>query len=719
MNNSLELLQDLQEAYAFGCDMTIFITDLKGEYITQPSNVTPCTSLFLQETNSSLSIHYKQVLDMFPSIAKPIICELHPGIKIVLAPVKLNNKTLCYVWAGVFIESNTCDVVLAHVSSNFNLSKTTIDVLSGIKDFTHEQQMQLLNRIRNMTEIISQYLSLKTKAFSRKKRLSIVNKFVNQTRAAYSEWEGQLDLLTSISAIDFVGIATKADSETFCVSRLIGQYQEDLVGVDFFIGEGFLGYVAATGRFGFWSDVASDPRSLFFAKRNMFPRVLFCYPLKIDKEVVALLFGGGSQRTSLDIDDLQMIQTFGAILEVMYANQSSYKILKDKQGMSRILFDLGKELVNSQNLTECLRLLVRFCQEITGSAFSCIIYNKSKNENRIEAVAKGITGDKIQVYSNEVANRYIRPRSEIMYISEEYYERHTDLGNVEEYPIVFQNRVQGVLAAEKTMTMEPSQRKFLSSICMISGFIIHAIQMMEDLLPKEDMIRILHKTISESDPQKYELTLQASNLSRLFSKTIGLSDSEMSLICNACLLVPFSPEFIKEEVGDIRISKIVQGFADFMTSYKATSENDLTIMKEIQILILVFHYLSNEEQIKNMNLLDLIDPVLYKQFKAFIVREKSAQEDLLLYQEPEHETYDEFLLIERIKKVIPFSERECDVLRFVIQGLANREIAKKLFISEHTVKNHLTKIFQKMQVTDRQQAISKIYQFGHIKNRKF
>lgn len=47
------------------------------------------------------------------------------------------------------------------------------------------------------------------------------------------------------------------------------------------------------------------------------------------------------------------------------------------------------------------------------------------------------------------------------------------------------------------------------------------------------------------------------------------------------------------------------------------------------------------------------------------------------------------------------SEREFEIVQLVIQGLGNREIAEKLFISENTVKNHLSRIFQKLGVKDR------------------
>lgn len=50
------------------------------------------------------------------------------------------------------------------------------------------------------------------------------------------------------------------------------------------------------------------------------------------------------------------------------------------------------------------------------------------------------------------------------------------------------------------------------------------------------------------------------------------------------------------------------------------------------------------------------------------------------------------------------TERELQVLGLVRDGLANKQIARKLLISERTVKAHLTRIFQRIGVTDRTQA---------------
>jgi DNA-binding NarL/FixJ family response regulator len=60
----------------------------------------------------------------------------------------------------------------------------------------------------------------------------------------------------------------------------------------------------------------------------------------------------------------------------------------------------------------------------------------------------------------------------------------------------------------------------------------------------------------------------------------------------------------------------------------------------------------------------------------------------------------------------PLSARECEVLALVARGTSNREIARELFISEATVKTHLTHLYAKLGVNDRAAAVATGYQRG-------
>ncbi|SCG65719.1 response regulator [Micromonospora inositola] len=56
--------------------------------------------------------------------------------------------------------------------------------------------------------------------------------------------------------------------------------------------------------------------------------------------------------------------------------------------------------------------------------------------------------------------------------------------------------------------------------------------------------------------------------------------------------------------------------------------------------------------------------------------------------------------------------RETEVLRMMALGLSNREIASELFVEEATVKTHVNRIFAKLGVRDRVQAVVLAYQSG-------
>jgi len=60
----------------------------------------------------------------------------------------------------------------------------------------------------------------------------------------------------------------------------------------------------------------------------------------------------------------------------------------------------------------------------------------------------------------------------------------------------------------------------------------------------------------------------------------------------------------------------------------------------------------------------------------------------------------------------PLSPRELEILRLIATGASNREIAGRLFITEGTVKNHVTEILGKLGVTDRTQAALKARDLG-------
>ncbi len=91
-----------------------------------------------------------------------------------------------------------------------------------------------------------------------------------------------------------------------------------------------------------------------------------------------------------------------------------------------------------------------------------------------------------------------------------------------------------------------------------------------------------------------------------------------------------------------------------------------------------------------------------------------VERELIIEREVMVPAPSSFALNELRLQELAITKRELEILGLIAQGLSNREIAEKLFVSENTVKTHSSRLFDKLSAKRRTQAVQRGKELGLI-----
>ena len=92
----------------------------------------------------------------------------------------------------------------------------------------------------------------------------------------------------------------------------------------------------------------------------------------------------------------------------------------------------------------------------------------------------------------------------------------------------------------------------------------------------------------------------------------------------------------------------------------------------------------------------------------------TKKKEVLVVKEVPVPALKPFALNEERLKDLGITKRELEILELMAQGLSNREIGEKLFVSENTVKTHSSRLFDKLSARRRTQAVQIAKEMGLI-----
>ena len=692
MKENLLFLQRLQDSYASWTGLAIIICSLEGEFLTEISWGNRQTEDLYREYITKENL--KSFIQPLHSINKTTLLDTELGSKVIISPVTSNEEGTYFIISGCIIDEKTNEMIDNYFRKNTYLSNDVVE----FEVLSDSEIINKVEHIKNMTEVIASYVAQYEEYNNSQRFLDLVSEQMTSINNRTSTVESILQTASFFNEVDFMALALHLEGDLFTVETSIGSYSSALNGYTFSIGEGLLGYSLATQSPQFYGNIENDARLWIFTKMNMNVISLFCFPLIKDDQVIGLLFGGSTKR---EIDKTSIYNKLSTSATLMMNHLNTQELVNKTKNQSMELATLEeviKLLTTVKELEKVLLILIDISMNFTRGAFTSIVYRKNPTKNQAKLLSRGISGEAAFNSLHEAAQKFFEGEK-----WNEPWMNEIPYGmSVMEFPLVFDNYIYGLLSVGISPGTDSEKYKtVLSSLATAGGIAIHFLEIGDKVRVDSNLIELLWKLLQSYEPEKYELAKKVKGTALKFAQVIGINDS--LTIEKLSLFSVIDYRLVEDIIDDQelflllgKMERVLEGksdgnlLAEFMAiiwTYYSTNQSIAKLKIENKRIRQRFILFINQEEIK-------ADKIV---FSEIVNRKQSGATEI---------QGDIFLSLK-------LSAREKEVLNHVLQGCSNKEIAQLLHISDHTVKNHMTHILSKLDVSDRSQAIAKIYQMGY------
>lgn len=688
MQRVIDFIQPIQDAFAYQSRLSLFITDQSGKPITQLSEQSLITSLVQQD--------YQLIQENWLSQTKELsLYDVTPGIQVCICPIHFEGEQSIYLWAGPIIEQETYALLTEYLALT-EQAETWHNALLNTPILSTQEKKEKLQIIKTFVKTVCELYAL-THTDDSLNRLIVELESLTRTFHKQGVSEQIISVYYRIfNQFDCVGLALK-EQDAYRIVNVVGDAEfQALIGTSFITGEGFLGQVAVTGEFGFWRDIELDPRSVFFKKQKIHINSLLCYPIKLQDTVTLILFCGAKKNQPI----FPLAMKTGHIIANLIGHAEASKQLEQNafSYLQRLdaLMEVAQLITRTQDIRKIAIMLVDMTMNLLQSQFASIaLFSPIDAPHEVRMVSRGLTEEQSNQYGKILLGAYHKQQPSNLFQNQlPITTRTLECGEkVIECPL-YNQRLFGVLSIPYQENQE-EHKAFLTSLAAIGATALHhALKENNDF---EQGIDYLHKALRHWRNEEFHFTNELREVAFGFVGYIAMSELDQNLLLHASKLVPYEINFLQETLDHaVPILKILDDYhqlinleqiADIQSTYHLCSKILALATYDIQSLNL--HQLAVED--------DLIT-----QFEAYRLRHKVV--DHHVSKEQQH-SYT----------LAALSNRENEVMTLLIDGLNNKQIAKELFISDHTVKNHMTNIFQKLGVKDRAGLLAYYYQQQGLK----
>ncbi|WP_340021157.1 LuxR C-terminal-related transcriptional regulator [Paenibacillus sp. FSL K6-1096] len=721
-NSLMGEIQELQDTFGDVTGQAIVLTDQAGNVVTRPT----LSGIFYQKLFMSLQEAERPfepaLLRLGPLAHPAVLEEWVPGLKYVVHPLVPDYGQTYYLWSGLYMEEGTQELVLQAFEAKMRKHPDYEGLRAEVAAMT-ELDRDGISRIRGKLAVLGNILSKLLAGAVLKPMAQRSGQVISQLLTNLEEDFLQIEVVLqhmagSPSGAEMYAFAQEGEAGRFKVGYSAGREAPLLMNAEFQQGDGFLGQAVLGSEPRHWQNVNKDPRTVFFTQRGISqPEYLSCYPVKIHSGRRALLLAVGFSGTRQIQDSAQHEQNVAALLSLSLRGERLVQREALRSEATLRLKEAARQLPQTASLQE---LAVRLLDMIMGMPFSpssVLVYFEALPEDT--HYSKGWRPDEAVQYVQDLRSRY----SVQSFLSSTIINGEAEGQVLLECPLMAGKMFKGILSVGFRHRSEAEVwLPFAGCLASLAGTAIVLIEK-DNQLTKQAEVFLEHTRhyLHISNPELHRQSEEAASMAYELARYTGLPEKESGQMRTAGLLAPFSLDYLlgygfyQEEIA---LLKQVDQFASFYFEI-----NKPAVSVPAQLLALVLHHAgqsADKEQLQDS------DPV-WLDPSRFLLDNYMVGE---VYSEP-RAAFQSFLrsradvqsarrnvsavkllnsaALKTPKEEWGISPREEEVLELIIQGKTNKEIASSLFISEHTVKNHLSRIFSKMDVTDRSQIIALVY----------
>ncbi|GGN93751.1 LuxR C-terminal-related transcriptional regulator [Saccharibacillus kuerlensis] len=714
-------VEEIQQTYAEFTRLSILIVDGHGRPLVKPSSHHPFFKK-LTDADGETRDRFWQEVRHYAGLTRPALCDLWlPGVKFIIAPFKSpDGDAVYYVLAGVLIQSGTKQMLEEEVAGAglYNEGhKLLLDLVLEAEELSGEEAEIWREKIGKLAETSERVLRSAYREAYVRERLAELRDVMSTTRRDRGTVDQAFEQFLSVSGgTDVMGYAEKIGPGEYQISRLAGEGASLLQDAEFREGEGFLGQAALSDTPMQWTDIQRDPRASFFKQHGVSEFYgLRCFPVRVGMEKLGILFIVSKKKVQADSLMREFEEVLIALVGEYIASGTIEARMERQIQRLRPLMEVTRFMISAQNIQRIMFMLVDMSLSLVWNPSSAIIVHESSSGQKVQIVSRGIANDLAEQYAREVAKRVLHENSSVN--SPGFELSQTEEGQLMmEYPIVYAGKTRGVLAVSLSSEQEAEEcREVLLALATMGSIILQSVHDQRQLgLQNERFLRLMYASAKQREDDQGKKADLSLRLLDEYARYGGITAEEASLLQRANML---------SVLDDAARSELSDSFAnelEILNEHQLMLESEgrtgsFSYSRPAQLLRTVLYFAELDEETAGRLHLTGVSPELFNHFRKFMAVRHTVQSEVMLsdgtpaaFNPAEAEERG----IDAIVKEFGLSKREKDVLELVVRASSNKDIAAKLFISEHTVKNHLTNIFNKMSVSDRAQAIARVFNRG-------